>query len=41
MKAHSPCTLWHWQHMLVGSVRPPLLTKRVAPRRLVLGERKL
>ena len=30
-----PCTLWHWQHALVGSVRPPLLTKRVAPRRLV------
>ena len=30
-----PCTLWHWQHMLVGSVRPPLLTGRIAPRRLM------
>ncbi len=33
--AATPCTLWQWQHALVGSVRPPLLTQRVAPRRLV------
>eukprot|EP00937_MAST-01D_sp_MAST-1D-sp2_P008108 g8108.t1 len=36
MKAHRQCTLWHWQAMPVGSVRPPLLTTRVAPLDFVL-----
>ncbi len=33
--AANPCAFWHWQHMPVGSVRPPLLTKRLATRRFI------
>jgi hypothetical protein len=33
--AANPCALWHWQHMPVGSVRPPLLSNRLATRRFI------